>query len=126
MANYYGQISLTKLGEFARKHPALVKTVNFRDGHTEKMINIDVRDRQAPSQYGGVAYISVYDKASNDKQYIADLKVSKYEQAVAPQPVAQQAVVPQQPLMQPKPKEQNIFKPSDLQPQSPVTDDLPF
>ena len=32
----YGQISLTKLGEIAKKHPALVKEVTFKDGHKEK------------------------------------------------------------------------------------------
>lgn len=91
--NYYGTISLTKLGDWVRKHPEQVKEVTFRDGHTEKMVNIDVRDRQQPSNFGDVAYISLYDKATNDKAYIADLKVSKYaETATAPATATEKAV----------------------------------
>lgn len=76
--NYYGQISLTKLGDWVRKHPEQVKAVTFADGHTEKLVNIDIRDRQQPGQHGSVAYISLYDKQSGEKEYIADLKVSQY------------------------------------------------
>lgn len=76
--NYFGQISLTKLCDFARKHPEVVKEVTFRDGHTEKMINIDVRERQQPSQYGNIGYISAR-SADGDKVYVADLKRSKYD-----------------------------------------------
>ena len=128
--NYYGTISLTKLGDWVRKHPEQVKEVTFRDGHTEKMVNIDVRDRQQPSNYGDVAYISLYDKASGDKAYIADLKVSKYaETATAPQPAAETAVKAQQymaaatqsaPAPAPAP---TVF---DVHPNSTAGDDLPF
>ena len=91
--NYYGTISLTKLGDWVRKHPEQVKEIKFKDGHTEKMINIDVRDRQQPSNFGDVAYISLYDKATNDKAYIADLKQSKYaETATAPATATEKAV----------------------------------
>ena len=88
--NYYGQISLTKLGDWVRKHPEQVKDVTFADGHTEKFINIDIRDRQQPGQHGSVAYISLYDKQSGEKEYIADLKVSQYG-------AAQTAAMPLQP-----------------------------
>jgi hypothetical protein len=94
--NHYGQISLTKLGDFVRKHPELVREVKFQDGHVEKLLPIDVKDRKEPGKYGDVAYISAYDKASGDKAYIADLKVSRYapapENASQPHPVDEKAV----------------------------------
>ena len=76
--NYYGQISLTKLCDFSRKHPEMVKEVTFRDGHTEKMLNIDVLERMEPSQWGDVGYIRVK-AADGEKAYVADLKKSKFE-----------------------------------------------
>lgn len=85
--NYYGTLSLSKLGEFVRKHPDAVKEVTFRDGHTEKMLNIDVRDRQQPGKFGDVAYISTWHKDSGDKAYLCDLKAStRQETATMPQP----------------------------------------
>lgn len=126
--NYYGTISLTKLGDWVRKHPEQVKEIKFKDGHTEKMVNIDVRDRQQPSNFGDVAYISLYDKATNDKAYIADLKQSKYaETATAPHPAAETAVKAQQYMAAatqsaPAPAP-TVF---DVHPQSTGGDDLPF
>ena len=76
--NYYGQISLTKLCDFARKHPEMVKEVTFRDGHVEKMLNINVNERKEPSTFGNVAYISCR-SANGEKEYVADLKKSKFE-----------------------------------------------
>ena len=88
--NYYGQISLTKLCDFARKHPEMVKEVTFRDGHVEKMLNIDVLERREPSQFGYVGYIRVK-AADGEKAYVADLKKSKYE---SNQPRAENASMP--------------------------------
>lgn len=76
--NYYGQISLTKLCDFARKHHEMVKEVTFRDGHVEKMIDIDVNERREPSTFGNVAYIRCR-SANGDKAYVADLKRSKFD-----------------------------------------------
>ena len=76
--NYYGQISLTKVCDFARKHPEMVKEVTFRDGHVEKMLNINVNERKEPSTFGNVAYISCR-SANGEKAYVADLKKSKFE-----------------------------------------------
>lgn len=76
--NYYGQISLTKLCDFARKHPEMLKEVTFRDGHVEKMLNINVNERKEPSTFGNVAYISCR-SANGEKEYVADLKKSKFE-----------------------------------------------
>lgn len=90
--NLYGQISLTKLGDFVKKHPELVREVTFKDGHKEKMLPIDVRDRTAPGKFGDIAYISLYDKTSGDKAYVADLKVSKYENAAQPATATEKAV----------------------------------
>ena len=70
--NYFGQISLTKLCDWARKHPECVKEVHFRDGRTEKMLNIEVLERREPSQ-------------------LADLKKSKFE---SNQPRAENASMP--------------------------------
>ena len=77
--NYYGQISLTKLCDFARKHPEMVKEVTFRDGHVEKMLDIDVNERREPSTFGNVAYIRCR-SANGDKAYVADLKRSKFDE----------------------------------------------
>lgn len=77
--SYYGQISLTKLCDFARKHPEMVKDVTFRDGHVEKMIDIDVNERKEPSAFGNVAYIRCR-SANGDKAYVADLKRSKFDE----------------------------------------------
>ena len=77
--NYYGQISLTKLCDFARKHPEMVKDVTFRDGHVEKMIDIDVNERREPSTFGNVAYIRCR-SANGDKAYVAELKRSKFDE----------------------------------------------
>ena len=76
--NYFGQISLTKLCDWARKHPECVKEVSFRDGHTEKTLNIEVLERREPSKFGDVGYIRVK-AADGEKAYVADLKKSKYE-----------------------------------------------
>ena len=76
--NYFGQISLTKLCDWARKHPECVKEVSFRDGHTEKMLNIEVMERREQSQFGYVGYIRVK-SADGEKAYVADLKKSIYE-----------------------------------------------
>ena len=76
--NYFGQIWLTKLGDWAREHPARVKEVSFRDGRTEKMLNIEVLERREPSKFGDVGYIRVK-AADGEKAYVADLKKSKFE-----------------------------------------------
>ena len=88
--NYFGQISLTKLCDWARKHPECVKEVRFRGGRTEKMLNIEVMERREPSQWGDVGYIRV--KAADcEKAYVADLKKSKYE---SNQPRSENASMP--------------------------------
>lgn len=88
--NYYGKISLTKLCDFARKHPEMLKEVTFRDGHVEKMLNINVNERKEPSTFGNVAYISCR-SANGEKEYVADLKKSKFE---SNQPRAENASMP--------------------------------
>ena len=57
----------------------MVKEVTFRDGHVEKMIDIDVNERKEPSAFGNVAYIRCR-SANGDKAYVADLKRSKFDE----------------------------------------------
>lgn len=42
MANFYGQIDLTKLSNIVKKHPSLIKKVTFKDGREHKLLNISV------------------------------------------------------------------------------------
>ena len=88
--NYFGQISLTKLCDWARKHPECVKEVRFRDGRTEKVRNSEGLERRGPSQWGDVGYIRVK-AADGEKAYVADLKKSKFE---SNQPRAENASMP--------------------------------
>lgn len=78
MKTHYGQISLTNLNEIAAKHPELVKEVNFRDGHKEKFINIDIHDKKAPDKFGNTAFIKVKVNREEEKQgvnyFVGDLK----------------------------------------------------
>jgi len=96
MANYFGSIDLTKLGQIVRQHPELVKTANMRDGTQHQFINIDVNDKQQADQYGNTAYIKVSCKKDMQKEginyYLTDLKPSKFNnqpQAAPPQQQAQ-------------------------------------
>ena len=106
MANYFGSIDLTKLGQIVRQHPELVKTVNMRDGTQHQFLNIDINEKQETDQYGNAAYVKVSCKKENQKQhlnyYLCDLKPSQFGNQ-------QQAAQPTQP-----------------QPQNDDPNDLPF
>ena len=88
MANYYGSLDLTKLGQIVRQHPELVKTANMKDGTTHQFINIDINEKQETDQYGNAAYVKVACKKDQQKQglnyYLTDLKVSQYGQQQQP------------------------------------------
>jgi len=78
MSDLYGQINLTKLGEIVRNNPELVKEVTFKDGRKEKMININVYEKEK-DQWGNTAYLKVACKPENRKMdksayYLCDLK----------------------------------------------------
>ena len=79
----YGQISLTKLGEIVKKHPALVKEVTFKDGHKEKLLNISILVNDQPNQYGKIGAVRVDCKRDQQQQdlnyWIADLKKSTFQ-----------------------------------------------
>ena len=79
----YGQISLTKLGEIVKKHPALVKEVEFKDGHKEKFLNISILVNDEPNQYGKIGAVRVDCKRDQQQQdlnyWIADLKKSTFQ-----------------------------------------------
>lgn len=98
MANYYGSIDLTKLGQIVKQHPELVKTVNMRDGTQHKFLNIDINEKQQADQYGNVAYMKASCKKAEQKQglnyYLCDLKESQNSNQQQPQ--RQQPAPPQQ------------------------------
>ena len=79
----YGQISLTKLGEIAKHQPDLVKEVTFKDGHTEKFLNISILVNDEPNQYGKIGAVRVDCKRDQQQQslnyFIADLKPSQFQ-----------------------------------------------
>jgi hypothetical protein len=79
----YGQISLTKLGDIAKKHPALVKEVTFKDGHKEKFINISILVNDQPNQYGKIGAVRVDCKRDQQQQnlnyWVADLRPSQFQ-----------------------------------------------
>lgn len=80
--NLFGQLDLTILGQLCRQHPQLIKKVNFRDGE-HQLLNIDLFAKQQADQYGNVAVIKASCKKDERKDnlnyYIANLKVSNYQ-----------------------------------------------
>ena len=100
MANMYGSLDVTELGNIVRQHPELVREVQMKDGTTHKFLNIDVWEKEMPDQYGNAAAIKVSCKQEERKEgvkyFIANLKQSKFG-APQPQPssVLQQAPPPQ-------------------------------
>lgn len=82
LKNLYGTIDLTVLGQLCRQHPQLIKKVNFRDGE-HQLLNIDLFAKQQADQYGNVAVIKASCKKDERKDnlnyYIANLKVSNYQ-----------------------------------------------
>lgn len=98
-SKYYGQISLTRLGEIVRQHPELVKEVPFKDGHKEKFINVSILAEEQPNQYGKIGAVRVDCKERKDtlNYYVGDLRQSLSNLGQQPQ---------QQPQQQPKPQQQ--------------------
>ena len=98
MENLYGSLDLTVLGKLVRQHPELVRKVNFKDGE-HQLINIDVFGKQQPDQYDNVATIKASCKKDQQKEglsyYLANLKVSQYQNDNQQQPQRQQPA-PQQ------------------------------
>ena len=83
MANFFGSIDLTLLGQIVREHPELKRDVQMKDGTTHSFINIDVYDKMQPDQFGNLGSIKVSCKKENRKEnlkyYIANLKYSQYQ-----------------------------------------------
>lgn len=104
MANYYGSLDVTELGNIVRQHPELVKSVQLKDGTTHKFVNINVMEKQQPDQYGHSASIKVSCKKEQRKEgvkyYISNLKVSQYGNQQQQQPPQQQAPVAPPPAQQ--------------------------
>lgn len=99
MDNLYGSLDLTVLGKLVRQHPELVRKVNFKDGE-HQLINIDVFSKQQPDQYDNVATIKASCKKDQQKEglsyYLANLKVSQYQNDNQQQKPARQNQAPQQ------------------------------
>jgi len=99
MDNLYGSLDLTILGKLVRQHPELVRKVNFKDGE-HQLINIDVFGKQQPDQYDNVATIKASCKKDQQKEglsyYLANLKVSQYQNDNQQQQPARQNQAPQQ------------------------------
>lgn len=93
---FYGSLSLTKLGDIARKHPEAVKEVEFKDGHKEKMIDCDIFLNENPDEFGRIATLKAKnkkDKPRIDKSlaYVANFKEAEQrEQASTNQHQQQQ------------------------------------
>lgn len=100
MANYYGSIDLTELGNIIKQHPSIVREVQMKDGSTHKFVPIDIWDKGQPDQYGNAASMKVSVKKEERKEgvkyYISNLKQSKYEQQPQAPSVLQEAPKPQQ------------------------------
>jgi dsDNA-binding SOS-regulon protein len=98
MDNLYGSLDLTVLGKLVRQHPELVRKVNFKDGE-HQLINIDVFGKQQPDQYDNVATIKASCKKDQQKEglsyYLANLKVSQYQNDNQQQKPARQKQEPQ-------------------------------
>lgn len=80
--NYYGQLDITKLNEIINAHPEAFKRVTFKDGKEHILLNIDVRDKQQTDAHGNCAYIkaSIKNPKEGVSVFLADLKVSQYQQ----------------------------------------------
>lgn len=93
--SYYGQIDLTKLGKVVKEHPEAIREAQFKDG-VHKFVNIEVKEKQAPDQWGNIAYAKVGIKKEQQKDslnyFVADLKKSNFDSApVQEQPQRQAA-----------------------------------
>ena len=108
MENLYGNLDLTVLGNLVRQHPELVREVDFKDGK-HKLLNIDVFQKQQQDQYGNIATIKASCKKDQQKEgvnyYLANLKVSQYQN---------------------QNNQQQIQQPAPQQESNGGTDDLPF
>ena len=102
MANLYGQLDLSKLGDFVRQNPEAVKVVTFKDGTTHKMLNVSISERRQVDNFGNDHYIKIYVPKEQIKQgvnyFIADIK--SRTQANTQQQTQQQAPLPQTPEQQ--------------------------
>lgn len=89
MANYYGSLDLTLIGQIVRQQPELVREAQMKDGSTHKFLNIDVLGKEAVDQYGNAASVKVSCKKEQRidgvKYFVANLKRSNYQSQAAPQ-----------------------------------------
>ena len=81
MVNLYGQLDLTILGRLVRNHPSLVRKVTFKDGE-HQLLNVNVNERQQPSEKGHTHYIRASVKkeemVQGENYYLGDMKPSTF------------------------------------------------
>ena len=68
-----GLLNLTKIGDAVKSGAQVI------DGKKGKYIGIDVWLEDQPDQYGNEASIKLYNKATGERIYISNLKVSERE-----------------------------------------------
>lgn len=117
MTEFYGEISLKKLGDIVRQHEALVRNVHFNkpEPHDEKMLKIIVREKQTDFSDAFIAVSCKKDEQKEGLSYIiGNLKISNIgnqQQQAAPADVS---TTDPQPVTSP------------VQPQIADKNDLPF
>ena len=83
MDGFYGSLDLTKLGVIVRHHPELIKKVQFKDGSTHQMLNININQKYHEDAYGNVAYMKAAVKRAEEKNgvsyFLGELKKSKFD-----------------------------------------------
>ena len=81
MKNLFGRIDLTKLSQLLLADPSIKKAYVDKMGKTHEYIDIDICERKTPSEFGDVAFIKVAPREKKDgvNYYLADLKVSKFQ-----------------------------------------------
>lgn len=98
------------------------KELIFTNKAGEKIVYIDVTERRSPGKYGETHSVTIYDKNSKQKIYIADLKPQEFGAAPAPQAPASANSYRQPAAPAPAPAPTPAPAPAN----APEGDDLPF
>lgn len=113
MTEFYGEISLKKLGDIVRQHEALVRNVHFNkpEPHDEKMLKIIVREKQTEFSDAFIAVSCKKDEQKEGLSYIiGNLKISNggiQQQQAAPADALETAPQPAAPPIQPQAADKN-------------------
>lgn len=89
---YYGDIDLTKLGQIVRKHNALVRKVQFKDGE-HMLLKIGVFLKENADRFGNTATMKITCKRDEELEgvpyYVGDLKPASPREE-KPKPIEEQ------------------------------------